>query len=103
MYSAYNQIIQVNGEQGAMAYRMMPSSSALLLDVTKPIVWLCQTDDAGYKTITPYKIERYEPPAPPDFNALIHRLEKIEERLNNNEQSDFTGNIIKKHSTEQPE
>lgn len=91
MYS-YNQVVQVNGEQGARAYTMMPNSSALLLDITQPLVWLAQTDGAGYKTVTPYKITPYEPPAPPDFNALIHRLENIEKRLEKNEQSHTTGN-----------
>ena len=76
------EIIHVNGENGAMALQMMPNSQALLLDDTAPIVWLAQTDGAGYKTVTPYTIAPYEKPEPVDINALNERLKKVEEMLN---------------------
>lgn len=38
------EVIQVNGENGARAFAMAPNSSALLMDATAPIVWLCTTD-----------------------------------------------------------
>ena len=53
------QIVRVNGENGARAFQMAPNSSALLLDESNPIVWLSQSDGAGYKTVTPYRIEPY--------------------------------------------
>lgn len=85
---SYNQqVIQVNGKNGAKAFQMMPNASVLLLDSTAPLVWLAQTDGAGYKTVTPYKIEKYQPPQPPDINALMERLERMEARLN---ESNFT-------------
>lgn len=40
------EVIQVNGENGARAFAMAPNSSALLMDATAPIVWLCTTDGA---------------------------------------------------------
>ena len=56
-YTPYSQtkIVHVNGENGARTFQMLPNSDVLLLDDTAPIVWLAQTDGAGYKTITPYK------------------------------------------------
>ena len=77
------EVIHVNGENGARAYQMPPNSSVLLLDDTGPIVWLCQTDGAGYKTVTPYEISPYTPEPPIDISALESRIEKLEERLNN--------------------
>lgn len=73
------QIIKVNGENGARAYQMMPNSSVLLLDENNPIVWLAQTDGAGYKTVTPYNITPYAPPEAPDFNSLSDRLKRLED------------------------
>ncbi len=76
------QIVRVNGENGARTYQMLPNSSALLLDETAPLVWLAQTDGAGYKTVTPYKIEPYTPDPVPDFKDILSRIERLEGRLN---------------------
>lgn len=46
---------------GARAFQMLPNSESLLLDETEPLVWLAVTDGAGYKTVTPFKIEAYSP------------------------------------------
>lgn len=79
-YIQRSEIIHVNGENGARAYQMMPNSSALLLDDNAPIVWLAQTDGAGYKTVTAYKIEPYKPEAATD--ALEARVKRLEELIN---------------------
>lgn len=94
------QIIRVNGENGARAFQMMPNSSCLLLDETNPIVWLVQTDGAGYKTTTPYKIEPYTPAPQPDMQDIINRLNKLEERLNGQSNSEQAKRQPKQHYTE---
>lgn len=81
-YYNQNQIINVNGENGARAYQMMPNSSALLLDTSAPIIWLAQTDGAGYKSLTAYDITPHKEPEPINYNDIISRLEKVEEKLN---------------------
>lgn len=73
-------IIQVNGKAGVDAFQMGPNSRVLLLDETAPIVWLAQTDGAGYKTATPYTLTPYQQPTPVDVNNLAQRLTKLEER-----------------------
>lgn len=80
-YTGNQQIIQVTGEAGARALQMMPNSSALLLDETAPIVWLVQTDGAGYKTVTPYKIEQYVPEAVPSMKDILDRITKLEAQI----------------------
>lgn len=77
------EVIRVNGQAGAEAYQLAPNSSALLLDENNPLVWLVQTDGAGYKTVSPYSITPYAPAPAPDFNTLEERIKRIEERLNN--------------------
>lgn len=80
---ARHEIIRVNGENGARSFRMAPNSTVLLLDETAPIVWFCQSDGAGYHTVSPYKIEPYQAAQPPDYGALEARIKHIEEVLGN--------------------
>lgn len=75
------EIVRVNGRNGAEAYRMAPNSSCLLLDETAPLVWLCQSDGAGYHTVTPYRIEAYTPEPEPDIRDIYDRLRRLEERI----------------------
>ena len=76
------EIIRVNGEGGARAYQMPPSSNALLLDEANPLVWLVQTDGAGYKTVTPYTITPYQAAPAPDLGSLEQRITRLEGMLN---------------------
>lgn len=94
------EIIHVNGENGARAMQLLPNSNALLLDDTAPLVWLVQTDGAGYKTVTPYSITPYQPKPTVDASSLAsleERIKKLEEMFN--EQPNNTA-TRKKSSTE---
>lgn len=73
----------MNGKNGVDAFQMMPNSQALLLDDTAPIVWLVQTDGAGYKTATPYSVTPYQPEPEIDLKDIDARLRRIEEVMNN--------------------
>lgn len=75
-------IIHVNGENGARSFRMAPNSQCLLLDDTAPIIWLAQTDGAGYPTLTPYSITPYQAEPAPDFNSLDARIKRLEDMIN---------------------
>ena len=75
------QVIKVNGRNGADTFQMSPNSSVLLLDETAPIVWLAQTDGAGYKTLTAYDISVHRELPPIDVRQLENRVNKIEEAL----------------------
>lgn len=82
-YSQNNQqIIRVNGENGARAFQMMPNSSTLLLDETEARLFLAQTDGAGYKTITAYKLEPYQAPVMNSYESLAERISKLEGIIN---------------------
>lgn len=97
MYAGINtpsrqEIIRVNGRNGANAYQMAPNSSILLLDETAPVIWLKTTDGASYPTITGYKITPMETApivnAQEEYKSLEERIRKLEEIVN--EQSNFT-------------
>lgn len=102
------EIIKVNGKNGAEAFQMMPNSQALLLDETAPIVWLVQTDGAGYKTISAFDLTPHEEINTNDtIKSIEERLKKVEEQLlrnasNGNEsntrttQQNTTNNSFKK-------
>ena len=76
------QITRVNGRNGAKAFRLAPNSSILLMDENDPIVWLKQTDGAGYATVTPYTVAPYQAAAPVDVNSLENRVKRWEQILN---------------------
>ncbi len=76
------EVIKVNGVNGVNAYQMAPNSSVLLLDTTAPIVWLVQTDGAGYKTSTPYDITPHESEESVQYKTLEERIAKLEETIN---------------------
>lgn len=88
------EILKVNGRNGIDMLNMSPNSSLLALDSTAPIVWLVQTDGAGYKTPAPYKIEPYQEQKQNDstnadiiaaFNSLDARVAKLEGMVHNDE------------------
>ena len=79
--ASQNQIIKVNGRGGAEAYQMAPNSQILLIDETQPLIWLKQTDGAGYPTLTAYDIKPHEEAPMPDMKNLEERVTKIEEAM----------------------
>ena len=83
-YQSYNQqqIVKVNGINGAQAYQLLPNSSVLLLDETAPRLFLKQTDGAGYPNVTAYKLEPYVEEKQPDIKDLVDRITKLEETVN---------------------
>lgn len=75
-------IVKVNGENGANAFQMGPNSRILLLDENNPIVWLVQTDGAGYKTVEPYDILPHKKAPSIDLKTLEERIAILEEKIN---------------------
>lgn len=77
------EITRVNGGAGARTYasHMAQDSSALLLDESEPLVWLAQTDGAGYPTLTPYSIKPHQPEQQINTNDLERRIKKLEDLI----------------------
>lgn len=75
------EIVKVNGKNGAEAYQLGINSSVLLLDETAPIVWLKTTDGGGYPTVTPYSITPYQPEPPVDIKSIESRIKRLEDML----------------------
>ena len=72
------EIIHVNGRNGAEAFRMAPNSSAILMDDTQPVVWLCVSDGAGYSNPVPYKIEPFVEQPEPSYTDLMNKINELE-------------------------
>lgn len=91
------EVVKVNGRAGAEAYHLDANSSSLLLDQTAPIVWLVQTDGAGYKSITGYDITEHKEEKPIDaIKALEDRIAKLEETINAKQSN--SANVTKRKS-----
>lgn len=84
------EIVKVNGENGANAINLGANSSLLALDMSGLIVWLITTDGAGYKTVEPYDITPHRAQPAPDYNSLEERIRRLEEMMSNGNASDIT-------------
>ena len=74
--------VRVNGEPGARSYMLPPNSDAVLIDTSASMVWLVQTDGAGYKTLTPYDVSPHEDPKPDEsIKKLEDRIARLEEKI----------------------
>jgi len=97
------EVVRVNGKNGAEAYQMAPNSSVLLLDETAPIIWLKTTDGASYPTITGYSISPIQPKVEQPTNELYldleKRIAKIEETIK--DVKSYTGSTKPKAPKEQ--
>ena len=76
------EVVKVNGENGARTYALGANSSALLLDESGLLVWLVTTDGAGYKTVSAYDITPHQVAPAPDFGSLESRIKRLEEIIN---------------------
>lgn len=86
-YQPKQEIIRVNGRNGAEAYQIASNSSVLLLDEQLPIVYLKQSDGAGYSTVTPYSITPYQPEPQVDVKSLEDRIKRLEDIINESHSS----------------
>ena len=82
MQTAPQQVVRVNGENGARTYQIGANSSALLLDESGLMVWLVTSDGAGYKTVQAYDITPHQATPAPDFGSLEDRIKKLEDIVN---------------------
>ena len=82
------EVVKVNGENGARAFPLGANSSAMLLDTSGTLVWLVTSDGAGYKTVTPFDITPHQEAPAPDFGSLEERITRLEEKING-----YTGNL----------
>ena len=74
------EIPQVNGEAGAKNFQMAPNSNYFLIDSSTPnLLWLVQTDGAGYLTATPWDVLPHQFQPPVDINNLEQRIKNLEE------------------------
>lgn len=72
------EVVKVNGENGARAFPIGANSSAILLDESGKLIWLVTTDGAGYKTVSPYDITPHQVAPAPDYSTLEQRIERLE-------------------------
>lgn len=84
---AAQQVVRVNGENGARAFQIGANSSALLLDESGLMIWLVTSDGAGYKTVQAYDIAPHQNAPAPDYGGLESRIKRLEEIVNG-----YTGN-----------
>ena len=74
------EIVKVNGEAGARAFQMGPNSNMFLADATNPnLIWLVQTDGAGYPTATPLDVSIHQTEQQTIYSSLEERVKHLED------------------------
>ena len=95
MQQPQQQVVKVNGENGARAFQIGANSSALLLDESGLMVWLVTSDGAGYKTVSAYDITPHQNLPAPDYGSLESRIQRLEEIVNGNTRNSSTVGRVK--------
>lgn len=82
-------IPKANGKSSIDQIRMYPGSSALVMDTTAPIVWMCVSDDLGNVSSTPFDIKPHEEQPPQqqaaeqsNTAAMVSILSAMTDKLN---------------------
>ena len=79
-FAPHYEIPQVNGEAGAKNFQMAPNSNYFLIDSSvSNLLWLVQTDGAGYLTATPWDVFPHQFQPPVDVNNLEQRVKNLED------------------------
>lgn len=82
-FAPHYEIVKVNGEAGARSFQMGPNSSIFLADATNPnLIWLVQTDGAGYLTPIPLDVTIHQDKQQTSLEDRIKHLEDMYEQLN---------------------
>ena len=81
MQMPQQQVVRVNGENGARSYQIGANSSAMLLDESGEIVWLVTSDGAGYKTVSAYDIMPHKAEPTKEYTDLESRVRKLEDMI----------------------
>jgi len=61
---------------------MGPNSEIYLPDDTENIIWWIRTDQNGNRSVTPFDVSPHKKPEPIDINAILTRLDSLEEKVN---------------------
>ena len=89
--SNFQQLIKVNGVEGARAYQMTPNSSVALFDTNEDLIYIKSTDGAGFPTIDTYRFNRVEEKPVPEVEyvskeEMMEEIEKLRKEIKNGKQ-----------------
>ena len=78
------EVVHVKGQDGAntLVNQMAPNSGVIAMDDTAALVWLCQVDGAGYKTVQAFDISPHQDAPAVDVRSLEERIARLEAAIN---------------------
>ena len=90
LFGGTNQLLKVNGLEGARAYPTYPNSVVALFDANEDYMYIKTTDSGNYPTIDTYKFTKVVPASPQDLTSNFVTKEeflKFREEILNAKQS----------------
>ena len=85
-------LIRVNGIDGAKAYQMAPNSVAALFDANDDLMYIKSTDGAGFPALRTFRFTEEQPRLEPQdaredkMDQLIKSIDELKEMIRNAEQ-----------------
>lgn len=88
-YQQRQQLIRVNGIDGARAYQMPPNSTVALFDANNDLMYIKCTDGAGFATTRVFSFIEQKETQTPTASEFVTRkeFEELKEVLKNGKQS----------------
>ena len=84
-------LVRVNGIDGAKAYQMQANSVVALFDANEDVMYIKATDGAGFPSIRVFtfteQIQTATPAADERYDRLLQTMEEIKEMISNGKQS----------------
>ena len=78
-----NNLLRVNGIEGARAFQMSPNSTTALFDVNEDIFYIKTSDAGGFATIQAYSFKRMEEEKAPTADYVTRKeFEELKEAIN---------------------
>ncbi len=89
LFNTTNQLLRVNGIEGARAYPTYPNSVVALFDANDDYMYIKSTDSANYPTIDTYRFSKVLPESQNEKGDYVTRKEflKFKEEILNAQQS----------------
>lgn len=83
-FSQPQNILKVNGIEGAKAYQMAPNSMAALFDTNEDIFYIKTSDSGGFSNVQAYSFKKIEEKPVQAQNDFVTRkeFEELKEALN---------------------
>lgn len=87
-YMSSNNLLRVNGYEGAKAFQMVPNSTVALFDANEDLFYVKSSDSGGFSSISTYSFSPIKSEQPTNIEYITRKeFEELKEEIRNGKQS----------------